>query len=155
MICALLSITLSIFSSCSKNNNALTTSNAPPSLTLTASLSGGDETPPNASTAMGLATFSFNTVTNILTGVITFSGIATPTTVAHIDLGYVGVAGSPVFTLEASGPFTSPITYTSPALLTNQVADLEAGNYYVNIHSVAFPNGEIRGQLFPIGGNSY
>ena len=83
----------------------------------------------------------------MLSGTITFSGLISATTVAHIHLGAVGVAGNPVFTIEASGPFTSPISYSTPALTTAQVADLMAGNYYINIHTVDFPNGEIRGQL--------
>lgn len=133
-----------VFFSCSKSSNSLPlVSNS----TFMATLLGSSETPPDTSAATGTATFTFNPTTNILTGSITFSGFGTATTVAHIHLGAVGVAGNPVFTIEASGPFTSPISYTSPALTTAQVADLMAGNYYVNIHTVKFPNGEIRGQL--------
>ena len=113
----------------------------------TATLTGGSETPPNASTATGTASFTYNPTTKMLTGSVTFSGFTTATTVAHIHMGAVGVAGSPVFTIEASGPFTSPISYTSPALTSSQYSDLVAGNDYVNIHTVAFPDGEIRGQL--------
>jgi hypothetical protein len=90
-----------------------------------------------------------------LSGTVTFSGITTATTVAHIHMGAVGVAGNPVFTLEASGPFTSPINYTSPALTASQISDLMANLYYVNIHSTAFPNGEIRGQLIKAAGGGY
>ena len=40
----------------------------------------------------------------------------------------------------------SPITGTA-TLTDAQVADLEAGKYYVNIHTAANRGGEIRGQL--------
>ncbi len=42
---------------------------------------------------------------------------------------------------------TSPITFTTPALTATQEADLMANQMYVNLHTVAFPGGEIRGQL--------
>ena len=108
-------------SSCSKS------STSPTSATFLATLNGTSEVPPNASTATGTASFTYNITTKILTGTVTFSGITTATTVAHIHLGAVGVAGNPVFTLEASGPFTSPIDYTSPALTAAQYADLFSG----------------------------
>jgi plastocyanin len=63
---------------------------------------------------------------------------------AHIHFGAPCVDGGPIrfgFTSAAS-----PIHQTwnlSPA----NVAELLAGNLYVNIHSGAFPNGEIRGQI--------
>ena len=141
-------------SSCSKSNSVPMVTNS----TFAATLAGSSETPANASTATGTATFTYNPATYILSGTITFSGLATATTVAHIHLGAVGVAGNPVFTIEASGPFTSPITYSTQALTAAQVTDLFTGNYYVNIHTVAFPNGEIRGQLLlqgSSGGTGY
>jgi hypothetical protein len=30
-----------------------------------------------------------------------------------------------------------------------QIADLMAGRYYINIHTAANPNGEVRGQVMP------
>lgn len=144
-----------VLGSCSKSSNSVPmVTNS----TFTATLTGSSETPPNSSTATGSATFTYNPTTYMLSGTITFSGFTTATTVAHIHLGAVGVAGNPVFTIEASGPFDSPISYTSPALTAAQVTDLFAGNYYVNIHTVSFPNGEIRGQLLlqgSSGGTGY
>jgi hypothetical protein len=40
----------------------------------------------------------------------------------------------------------SPITGTA-TLTDAQVASLEAGQWYFNIHTAAIPGGEIRGQL--------
>jgi hypothetical protein len=107
-----------------------------------ADLKGSSETPPNASTATGNAIASFNKDTKILTVVTTYSGMTA--TAGHVHKGAIGSAGPVVF------PFTStasPIVFTSTALDAGQEADLMANMYYVNLHSAAFPDGEIRGQL--------
>ena len=114
-----------------------------PNITFKATLSGANEAPnPNASTATGNSTATFNTTTKILTVTTTYTGL-TPT-LGHVHKGAVGVAGGVIF------PFTnlaSPIVLTTPALDATQEADLMANLYYTNLHTAAFPGGEIRGQL--------
>lgn len=112
-------------------------------VTFKATINGTSETPPNASTATGTAILTFNTSTKMFDLVVTYSGVTA--TASHIHKGDMGVAGSVVFGFTA--PLTSPIKYTSVALDATQEADLNANLYYVNIHSAAFPGGEIRGQL--------
>jgi len=128
------------FGSCTKSTTNPTIAN----LTFVATLSGASETPANASMATGTATFTYNPSTYILSGTVTFSGLTA--TQAHIHMGAVGVAGSVVFPLGSASP-TSPISFTSVALTAQQQSDLEAGLYYVNVHSATYPAGEIRGQL--------
>lgn len=113
-----------------------------PNVTFKATLNGASEVPVNTSTATGTATLTFNTTTKIFTISVTHT-IAAPTN-GHIHKGAIGANGSPVFPFVS---FSSPITYTSIALDASQEADLNAGLYYVNIHTAAFPGGEIRGQL--------
>jgi len=113
-----------------------------PNVTFLATLNGASEVPANASAATGTATLIFNTTTKIFTLTVTHN-IATPTN-GHIHKAAVGVSGPAVFPFAS---FTSPITYTSVALDAAQEADLNAHLYYVNIHTAAFPGGEIRGQL--------
>jgi hypothetical protein len=113
-----------------------------PNVTFKATLTGAQEVPANASTATGDATLTFNTATKIFTVTVTHT-IASPTN-GHIHKAAVGVSGGVIFPFSS---FTSPISYTSAALDATQEADLNAGLYYVNIHTAAFPNGEIRGQL--------
>lgn len=113
-----------------------------PNVTYTATLSGAKETAPNASTATGTATLVFNTTTKMFT-ISVLHTIAAPTA-GHIHKGAAGTNGGVVY------PFTtlaSPISYTSAALSAEQEADLNAGLLYVNLHSAAFPGGEIRGNL--------
>lgn len=120
---------------CDKNDDSNTT-------TFKATINGASETPPNASTATGTATLTFNTDTKVFTVVVNYSGVTAIQ--AHIHKGDVGVAGGVIFGFDA---LASPINYTSPALDATQEADLNANMYYVNIHSTQFPGGEIRGQL--------
>ena len=140
IIIRLLAISTILFGISSCDNDDDTPPN--PNVTFKATLTGAQEVPANASTATGDATLTFNTSTKIFTLAVTHT-IASPTN-GHIHKAAVGVSGGVIFPFAS---FTSPISYTSPALDATQEADLNAGLYYVNIHTSAFPNGEIRGQL--------
>lgn len=67
-------------------------------------------------------------------------------TVAHIHVGPPGVAGPPDLPFDDPN---SPITQTF-LLTPEQAADALSGNLYVNVHTLANPPGEIRGQLRPV-----
>jgi hypothetical protein len=110
--------------------------------TFTTTLTGDNEVPANDSDATGTAVVTFNEDTNEMDVSVTYSGMTA--TAAHIHEGAVGVAGPAIFPLD---DLTSPITLNDVELTAEQEADLKAGNYYVNIHSADFPDGEIRGQL--------
>jgi len=109
-----------------------------------AALSGSQEAPANASTATGTATFTVNPTTRVLTGTVTTSGIVA--VAAHIHEGAKGLAGPVVIALTAgpSGEWSVP---ANTVLTDAQYTALQAYNYYVNVHSSAFPAGEIRGQI--------
>lgn len=107
-----------------------------------ATLNGASEVPSNVSAAKGTASAVYNKNTGILTVNVTWSGVTA--TAAHIHTGSAGVNGAIVFTFST---VTSPINYTTVALTAAQEKDLLANLYYVDIHSAAYPNGEIRGQL--------
>ncbi|MEY2917112.1 MAG: hypothetical protein RIS73_826 [Bacteroidota bacterium] len=126
-------------SSCSKSDP---TPVPDPNVTFKATLSGASEVPANASAATGTATLTFNTTTKIFSLTVTHS-IATATN-GHIHKAAAGASGGVIFPFSS---FTSPIAYTSVALDATQEADLNANLYYVNIHTAAFPGGEVRGQL--------
>src|SRR5207245_2428523 len=76
-----------------------------------------------------------------------FSGLVAPQTAAHIHRAPPGVAG-PIIVPLPLGSFTG----FAAILSTADVANLLAGNLYVNVHSAAFPGGEIRGQLIECTG---
>jgi len=116
--------------------------NTPDTTTFTANLNGASEVPPNESMATGTANLVFNEETNKFSITVPYSGVVA--TDAHIHKGAVGVSGPAVFPFD---DLTSPLTLTDVTLTPEQEADLKNGLYYVNIHSAAYPAGEIRGQL--------
>jgi hypothetical protein len=138
-IVAFLLVNTVLFTACNKDEN-----NPPVITNFSGTLSGANETPPTGSAATGTVDFSFNGSTKILTGTVTYSGLTA--TAAHIHSGAVGVAGPVVFPLGETS-LASPISFTSVALDAAQESDLMNNLYYVNIHSAAFPGGEIRAQL--------
>lgn len=130
---------LLITSSCKKSSDNPVVPN--PNISFVATINGASEVPANASAATGSATGTFNTTTKILTVTVTYTGVTA--TNGHIHKAAAGVSGGVIFPFS---PFTSPINF-SGTLDATQEADLMANLYYVNIHSAAFPAGEIRGQL--------
>ena len=68
-------------------------------------------------------------------------------TAAHIHRGAAGTAGPPVVTLTTPGAdgHSRGCQDVDPALAGEIAA--QAHEYYVNVHTVAFPNGAVRGQL--------
>jgi hypothetical protein len=113
-------------------------------VTYVATLSGANEVPANASAATGTATLAFNTATKMFTVIVNHTAVSP--TAGHIHTGAAGTNGGVAFGFASP---VSPISYTSPVLTDAQILDLEAGNLYVNLHSAAFPGGEIRGNLVP------
>ena len=121
--------------SCKKSNSS--------DVVFKATINGASQTPPNSSLATGDATLTYNKDTKIFSIVVNYSGLTA--TVSHIHKAPVGVVGDVIFPFPV--PVNSPIKYTSPILTASQESDLNADLYYVNIHSDAYPDGEIRGQL--------
>jgi hypothetical protein len=104
-------------------------------------LTGSQETPPVGTAAHGkcVGILSADESTFELHCAHDAGGV----TAAHIHREAAGVAGPVIFGL---GNGTSPIQATwNPT--AEEVADLLVGNLYVNVHTVAYPGGEIRGQI--------
>ena len=138
-----------------------------------ATLSGPNEG--NASPGVGFATFAFDGLANTVQIDAWFSGLTAPTTASHVHCctavpgaGTAGVATQvPNFTLfplgVTSGTFSqlfdlSAASTYNPAFVTANggtpasaeavlLAGVVAGRAYLNIHTSAFPGGEIRGFL--------
>jgi CHRD domain-containing protein len=140
-----------------------------------ATLNGPSESPPNASLGTGSAEVDVDTTANTMRVQATFSGLTGNTTASHIHsptglpgVGTAGVATTtptfPMFPLGVtSGTYDQTFDMTlassyNPAFITANggtpasaeaalFAGLAGGRAYLNIHSTAFPGGEIRGFL--------
>jgi plastocyanin len=106
-------------------------------------LSGSAEVPPTPSTATGVASFLFDRSTGLLSYALATSGI-TPTA-AHLHVGPVGTNGPILAPLIPSPGVTTARGVI--ALSAAQALLLETSGLYVNVHSAAYPGGEIRGQV--------
>jgi hypothetical protein len=138
-------------------------------VTLTANLSGANEVPPTMSGSVGTAIVTIDTDTRAWTMDIVFSTLNAPLSVSHLHrapagtngpviVGLDGIAlsgGRPSWALLSPGitSFNSGGALNAPFLFpAAELPNLLAGNVYVNIHSQAFPGGEIRGNLIPTPG---
>ncbi len=109
-----------------------------------ATLSGAEEVPPVDTAATGTANVTWNSETKELSWTIEFSGLSGPPTAAHFhgpaDLGANAGVAVPIEDLESPSEGSAPLT-------DEQAAELAAGKWYVNVHTDAHPDGEIRGQV--------
>ena len=143
-------------------------------ITYTAVLSGANEVPPNASPGTGFATVVYDDIAHTLLVSATFQDLIGTTTAAHIHAatavageGTAGVATTaPTFvgfplgvtsgvylnTLDLTLASTYNPGYLNNAINLGNVTTAEAslaqaladGKAYFNIHTNAFPGGEIR-----------
>lgn len=112
-------------------------------------LSGGQEVPPNASTAFGTAIAILSEDQNSVDIKVTFSGLTGGNaTASHIHGPAAAGVNGPVMINFPSFPAATSGTYNTVLSITpTQIAAMQAGQTYVNIHNAGFPGGEIRGQL--------
>jgi hypothetical protein len=114
-------------------------------MTFKAKLDAASSVPPNDSKGTGNAEVSYDTATKMLTWTVDFSGLTGPATAAHFHGPADPGKNAPVVILIASNP-TSPAK-GSATLTDAQAADLMAGRWYVNVHTMEHRGGEIRGWL--------
>ena len=105
-------------------------------------LSGANEVPPVTTSAAGSGTITVADDGSV-SGSVSSTGVAG--TAAHIHEAAAGKNGPVIIPLTKEGD-----TYKVPPgakLNSAQMTSFKDGNLYVNVHSAANPNGEIRGQL--------
>lgn len=110
-----------------------------------ATLTGAQEVPANTSTARGTNMIVIGADRSV-TGSVQVAGM-TPT-MAHIHQAAKGANGPVIIPFTKTGDMT--FAPAPGAKLTEaQYASYKAGDLYINVHSAAYPGGEVRLQLWP------
>lgn len=136
---------------------------APPSFsasqTFSVSLNGQQQVPNNRSAQSAIAEIEFDEDLLQIRASVDLSGVEN-VEAAHIHDGDLGFNGPVAFEFsDDDGDGTFEIDETD--ISADLAADLQDGDWYVNVHTTAFPDGEIRGQIvneqtvivtFPISG---
>ncbi|MDP9137542.1 MAG: CHRD domain-containing protein [Pseudomonadota bacterium] len=107
-----------------------------------AALNGAAEVPANDSAGSGTAEVSLDTDAKKVTWKVTQQGLSGEPTAAHFH--------GPAAAGENAGPaldISGTLAEGTSDLTDAQITDLQAGKWYVNVHTEKFPDGEIRGQV--------
>lgn len=123
----------------------------------TASLNGSQEAPPVMTDVTGVAALDYDATTRLFSMDLYIVGLTTQqVTAAHIHEGPKAVNGAIAYDFGdgslwyASGDGIR-LTVIGAEFPAASEAALLRGDAYVNVHSVRYPGGEVRGQLEKIG----
>jgi hypothetical protein len=109
-------------------------------------MSALQEVPPPASLATGTGVLSLDPATRKFAARITITGMVA--VAAHIHSGAPGINGPIIFPLSETAAGSGIWVSAADATMSDaQLTALRSGGLYFNAHSIAFPNGEIRGQI--------
>jgi hypothetical protein len=110
-------------------------------------LNGAQEVPPVATTATGYARILLNEGAGTISWTVVFNGMTSAQNNAHIHApAAIGATAGVAINFGVVGGTSGTISGNS-AITPTQISQLRAGLGYVNVHSVNFPAGELRGQL--------
>lgn len=143
-------------------------------MTWSADLTSGQEIPPNVSTATGYGWVQFDGSTNVLSASVNWQGLTGTGVQSHIHCcvgappGNVGIAidlwlaanpqpasgsYSNAWDLDLVNPFRAAFVTANGGTVPGALAallsamDSNQGRAYFNIHTAAYPGGEIRGNI--------
>ena len=141
-----------------------------------ATLTGYEEVPPISTPASGSFKATINRAGDRVSWKLSYRDFETPVQAAHVHFGQPGVNGGvsaflcsnlpgapagvqacPTSAAKLSGTIRAQDVVgpadqgIAPGELGELASAMQAGVTYVNVHSDAFPNGEIRGQIHPRG----
>ena len=112
---------------------------------LNATLTAASEVPPIDSKATGEADVHIDVKNYKLDWKVKYSDLSGPVTGAHFH-GPAKVGTNADVAVPISGDMSSPIKGEA-TITAAQAAELLEGKWYINLHTAAHPDGEIRGQV--------
>ena len=114
---------------------------------LVADLTAASEVPATDSAGTGKVEATLDTETKVFTWTVTYEGLSGDATAAHFHgPAAEGANAPPVVPID--GALASPINGNA-TLTDEQMTQLQGGQWYFNLHTAKFPDGEIRGQVKP------
>jgi len=134
---------LMLLISCSKNKPTIISRQFLP-------MSGSQVVPAKTVSAVGNFDIDYNQSTRTLSYSVLWSSLSGPITGFHIHGSSGRGVNAPVLQGFIGYPTTQSGIYKGSVLIDGVVfkeEDLSAGKYYINIHTMANPGGEIRGQI--------
>lgn len=131
--------------SCEKDNN---TGGGGDTYALSGNGSGAQEVPTNSSTGTATLTGTYNTTTNNLNYNISWSNLTNTVVAAHFHgPALMGVNAGVMVGLTVTSSGINGMASGTVTLTEAQETALLNGEVYYNIHTVAFVDGEVRGQV--------
>ena len=143
---------LALAAGCKDDEEGTPTPTLLPELKVSSALSGDNAVPKNVSLVKGDVDGMLDQETRILKLSVMYSDSTDSTyaDTAFIPTGWniskAAVDSTGPVVIDFGTNFASPLAFVD-TLTADQVTDLKAGLYYVNILSKKYPTGEIRGQL--------
>jgi hypothetical protein len=116
-----------------------------------ATLNGANEVPPVDTRGSGYFEAVYRPSTKVLEYRLNLVGLSGP-----MVMGYLYGPAGPGENVPKVAPINIPIYYYDSGvwdgvtLTSEQAAQVVAGQWYVNIMTINYPDGEIRGQIMPI-----
>ena len=117
-----------------------------------ATLDGANEVPPTESRGSGYFEAVYRPSTKVLEYRLNLVGLSGPVT-----MGYLHGPAGPGENAERVAPINIPLydydssIWNGVTLTDQQAAEVVAGRWYVSVRTVQYPDGEIRGQILPVG----
>lgn len=119
-------------------------------------LTGSAEVPASASAATGTAQFSLNSTFTAINYSVQVEGLSGAIGGAHLHTGVAGTSGAVI--VDLSGDVvgnTISGTISGTDLTDELIIELLESGIYLNVHTTAYPNGEIRAQINRVAREGY